>query len=215
MIFEDRFHAGELLSKKLSKLKLKKNQSIVVAIPRGGVVVGAVIAQRLGIDVVPLVIKKLSAPFNSELAIGATVSFGKPVLDRWLIEELKVSSDYLRKEIVKKKKEARRRENYLKLSFSPNEFTGKTVIVVDDGMATGQTVKAAAKILRGLGVKELILGVPCASPQALDLVKADFGKIVCLESSPNFMAVGQFYRDFRPVDDLEVKQLLSQLTISH
>ena len=209
MIFANRQHAGEILAKKFSELKLDKRKSIVAAIPRGGVVVGRAVAEKLGIPLTVIVIKKLGAPQNPELAIGAIASFGKPVLDRWLIAELDVPGDYLKKEIIKKKKEALSRERLLGVKLSPSKFKAKIVIVVDDGLATGQTAKAAAKIIRKFNPKELILGVACAAPSILDLVKNDYDEVICSLVNSDFWAVGQFYRDFRPVSDEEVKQLLA------
>ncbi len=214
MIFEDRYHAGELLAKKLSKLKFDRTRTRVVAIPRGGVAVASVVCQRLSIPLSIIVIKKLSAPFNPELAIGATASFGKPVLDRWLIADLSVSADYLKKEIIKKKKEAKARERYLGLSVADKDYFGRVVIVIDDGLATGQTAKAAAKMIRAFEPSKLILAIPCASPETIELVKNEYDKVVCLEISGNLMAVGQFYRDFKPITDEEVKSILATIALS-
>jgi putative phosphoribosyl transferase len=215
MIFEDRYQAGELLAKKLRKLKLSPKKTVIAAIPRGGVVVAEAISAILSIPIICIVIKKLGAPYNPELAIGATASYGTPVVDRWLLADLGVSQDYLKKEIIKKKKEARAREKFLGQSFSNFQFEGKNVIVVDDGLATGQTSKAAAKIIRSFKPAKLILAVPCASPQAIELVKDDYDNVICVNIDENLMAVGQFFKDFRPIEDKEVKEILNQqLTIN-
>ena len=213
MIFEDRRHAGEVLAQELANLKLDPKKSIVAAIPRGGVVVGKVVSERLSIPLTVIVIKKLGAPNNPELAIGATASFGKPVLDRWLIRDLGVLPDYLKKEIIKKRKEAASRESFLGVKTDPKLFGDKIVIVVDDGIATGQTAKAAAKIMRKFSLSKIILAVGCASPSTIDLLRKDYDEIVVPEISQDLFAVGQFYRDFRTVEDEEVKEILSrQLT---
>lgn len=210
MIFEDRCHAGKLLAENLRKVDFDRKNAIVAAIPRGGVVIGEEISKALKIPLAVIVIKKLGAPGNSELAIGATASRGEPVLDRWLMRDLDVNSDYLKKEIATKKKEAAARERYLGFELSPSDFAGKDVILVDDGLATGQTAKAAAKIIKKFGPERLVLAIPCASPSTINLVKGDFDEVVCLEASEELYAVGQFYQDFRPIEDLEVREILDR-----
>lgn len=210
MVFENREHAGQILSQELAKLKLAPKKSIIAAVPRGGVVVGKVISQKLGISLAVIVIKKLGAPFNPELAIGATASFGKPVVDRWLIGDLKISADYLKKEILTKRKEAKSREKFLDVEISAGDFVAKNVIVVDDGIATGQTAKAAAGIIRRFNPINLILAVGCSSPQAIAMLREIYDEIICPEISEDLFAVGQFYRDFRPIEDGEVREILSR-----
>jgi len=209
MIFNDRFHAGKILAQRLLKLKLNRKNVIVAAIPRGGVAVAVEVSNLLNVSIFPLVIKKIGAPNNPELAIGACASWGKPVWDRWLIADLKISADYLKKELFNKKREAQAREKFLDVKISPAKFKGKIVIVVDDGLATGQTVVAAAKIIRTFEPKELILAVPCGSPAVIEKVEADYDKVICTERSTDYWAVGQFYKDFAPVSDEEVRQLLA------
>lgn len=208
-IFENREHAGELLATEISKLKLSLENLIIAAIPRGGIVVGAAVSQKLGVPLSVLVVKKLGAPGNPELAIGATASYGAPVLDRWLIADLDVSRDYLKKEIIKKRKEAASRESFLGIKLTADTFSGRVVIVVDDGIATGQTARAAAKIIRKFGPLKLILAVGCASPTVIDQLKGEYDEIICPIISEELFAVGQFYRDFRPISDEEAKQLLA------
>lgn len=198
-----------MLATELTKLKLDPGQSIIAAIPRGGVIIGQIIAQKLEIPLTAVVIKKLGAPFNPELAIGATASFGKPVLDHWLIADLAVPKNYLRREIRKKRREAADRETFLGLRFGKDQFQDKNVVVVDDGIATGQTVRAAARVVKEFEAKKLILAIPCASPSALELVSKEYDKVITLEVSEDLVAVGQFYEDFRPIEDREVKEILA------
>src|SRR3989344_2869123 len=139
MIFNDRFHAGKILDQRLLKLKLNLKNTTVVAIPRGGVAVAVEVAETLGVPVYPLVIKKIGAPANPELAIGACASWGKPVWDRWLIADLKISADYLKKEAHYKRREAQTREKFLNVQVSPEKIKNKIAVVVDNGLETGQT----------------------------------------------------------------------------
>src|SRR3972149_3772385 len=137
--FESRDDAGELLAKKLDKFK---ENAVVVAIPRGGIVVGAAVAKRLKIPLDLIIIRKLGAPGNPELAIGAATSKGGVVLDRDLVDKLDITEKFIHEEHAKQLAEARRREG-LYLKEDRTDFTGKTVILVDDGIATGSTVEAA------------------------------------------------------------------------
>jgi len=198
-----------MLAEKLKHRKLFPKDSIIASIPRGGVVVGEAISQTLLIPQVAVVIKKLGSVNNPELAIGAIASFGKPVLDRWLIKDLDIEGSYLKKEIKKKQKEAQRREKFLGQSAEFNKYKNKNVIVVDDGLATGQTARAAAKVIKAFNPKKLILAVPCASPVTIELVKDDYDEVICPQISADLVAVGQFYRDFKPISDSEVKSILT------
>lgn len=210
MRFNDRFQAGLALADKLSNFNLNSKNSVIAAIPRGGVVVAEAISQKLNIPIKAIVLKKLGAPHNSELALGAVSAFGKPVLDNWLIADLSVGKSYLRREINKKRREAIQREKFLNSQLNEKDFQNKTVIVVDDGLATGQTAKAAAKVLRGFRLSKVILAVGCASPATIDLVKDDFDEIICPVLDKNLQAVGQFYRDFSQVSDNQVKDILER-----
>lgn len=215
MIYDDRDEAGFVLANLISRKRIDRKKIVICAIPRGGIIVGSKVSQKLKIPMAPLVIKKLSAPTNPELAIGATASFGKPVLDRWLIADIGVSASYLRKEIIKKKREARLREKFLGFEDIGKVIKDKVVIVVDDGIATGQTVRMAAKVLRLFGAKKIVLAMPCAPKLVTEQVKGEYDEVICPEIREDFMAVGQFYRDFRPVRDEEVKEILAkQLTVN-
>lgn len=210
MTFRNREQAGELLADKVVKLKLDHSEVLVVAIPRGGVIVARAVARRLSAPLKVLVIKKLGAPHNSELAIGATASFGKPVLDQWMIRDLKIDRDYLKQEVIKKKREAAVREKLLGASVLVGNVVGKTVVVADDGLATGQTARAAARILRQSGAKKIILAVPCSPPSTLEAVRESFDEVICLVKE-EFGAVGEFYEDFSEVGEEEVREVLYEV----
>lgn len=213
MRFKNRSQAGNLLAKELKKRRFDPLNAIIAAVPRGGVVVASEIARLLKIPLTVIVVKKLGAPLNRELAIGATASFGKPVLDRWLIRELQVPAAYLKQEILKKKREAKAREKYLGSKFMPSDFSGREVIVVDDGLATGQTARAAAKIIKAAGCRRLILAVPCAAPSTVELVSRDFDEVISLVVDADFEAVGQYYRDFREVSDEQVGGMIKNFRL--
>lgn len=208
MRFKDRYKAGKVLADILLGKNLSQKDTVIAAIPRGGVLVALPISDILNLPIGVIVIKKLVAPQNRELAIGATASFGKPVLDRWLIADLGISQKYLKEETIKKKKEAKSREKMLGIKLDEVDFKNKNVIVVDDGIATGQTAKAAGIIISKFFPKSLILAVPCSSKEAINMIRGIYREIICPIIRDDFRAVGEYYKDFSQVDDWEVKKIL-------
>lgn len=198
-----------MLFKKL--LEYQGNCSaVVLAIPRGGVVVGKVIAERLKIPLDIIVVKKIGAPNEPELAIGAVGPEETVVLDGKVIKDLEVEEEYIQKEVEIKEQEVRERIEKYRVGKSPLELEGKSVILVDDGVATGATVEAAIKYLRGKKVKKLVLAVPVAPKSLAKKLKRLVDEILVLEARDDFFAVGDFYRDFFQVTDEEVIQLLQR-----
>lgn len=203
-MFENRTNAGELLGLKLSSCK--ESGYLLVAIPRGGVVVGKAISDMLGIPLTFVLTRKIGAPGQSELAIGAVASGGIIVRDEKLISDLSVSEKYINKEIKKEKKViAERLKKYGKSTVS---LRGKRAILVDDGIATGATVKAAIGYLREQGAGKVVLAVPVAPKDTIAELKPLVDKIVVLNTPDDFSSVGQFYRYFPQVTDEEVVSLL-------
>ena len=200
-IFRDRQAVGKLLAKRLRHLSSDRG-TIVLGIPRGGVVVAAEIAKELKVPLDIIVTRKISAPNQPELALGAVDSDGE------IVGEL----GELGGEIVKNEvEEIKRREKTYRQDRKPLDVFGKTVILVDDGIATGATTLAAIRFLLRHGAKKIILAVPVASKEAKDkIIKelGEFGEIVVLETPEYFQAVGQFYHQFEPVSDEEVIQYL-------
>ena len=206
MVFESREEAGTLLADKLKKYG--KN-CVVLAIPRGGVVVGAQIAHARSCPLEVIIIRKLGAPSNPELAIGATTSKGGVVLDQELIKKLEVTKGYIRSELSRQQKEARRREKvYLK--GEPINITDKTVILVDDGIATGATIEAAIQAVREERPARVILAVPVAPPHTVERLKNEVDELVVLSTPEHFWAIGEFYSSFPQISDEEVVSILRE-----
>ena len=206
MVFESREEAGTLLADKLKKYG--KN-CLVLAIPRGGVVVGAQIAHARSCPLEVIITRKLGAPGNPELAIGATTSKGGVVLDQELIKKLEVTKGYIRSELSRQQKEARRREKvYLK--GEPINITDKTVILVDDGIATGATIEAAIQAVREERPARVILAVPVAPPHTVERLKNEVDELVVLSTPEHFWAIGEFYSSFPQISDEEVVSILRE-----
>ncbi len=204
-IFKDRQTAGKLLAEKLHFFNGRG--TIVLGIPRGGVVVAAEIAKELKLPLDIIVTRKIPHPDQPELAIGAVDSDGQ------IIGEV---GEYGRiREIVEKElAELKKREEKYRHARRPlaKLIEGKVVILVDDGIATGATTLAAINYLKRHGVRKIMLAVPVASREAVEKMireLGEFGEVMVLETPENFAAVGQFYQEFQPVEDEEVIQLLA------
>ncbi len=208
MIFKERRDAGHRLAKALSEFEAKP-QTIILALPRGGVVVGYEVAAALNLPLDIICPRKIGAPFSPELAIGAVTETGESILSDDLIKILGVSETYIRDAIVQEKEEAIRRLAYYRQKRPPRVLKGKTVILVDDGIATGSTMRAAIKMCRTEGVHRLVLAVPVAPPDTLKRIKQEVDQVICLLAPSSFQAVGQFYSHFDQTSDDEVIALLA------
>lgn len=206
-MFEKRLEAGEVLSQKLLKYKGVEGV-LVLAIPRGGVVVGKAISSKLNLHLDVLIVRKIGAPSQPELAVGAVGSGEEIVLDEKMINDLDVEEEYIQKEIEIKKHEVEEGIKKFRAEKPSLELQGKQIILVDDGIATGATVEAAIKYLRHKKVKKLVLAVPVAPNNLVRKLKKLVDEILVLAAEDDFFAVGDFYRDFSQVTDEEVIQLL-------
>ncbi len=206
-MFSSRLEAGRLLAQKLVSEKI--NKAILLAIPRGGVVVGSLISQELGWPLSLVVAKKLSAPQNEELAIGAVGETRSSVfLNKGLVSQLDIDQGYLSQEIDLKIAQAKRRKKFFS-SWPWPSLANKKVVIVDDGVATGATIIAAARQIKKEKPDEVIVAVPVISTAALEEIKKEVDRVVYLKAPKLFFSVSQFYENFEQVSDEEVKRLLS------
>jgi putative phosphoribosyl transferase len=204
--FADRADAGARLAEVLAELEL--GPAVVLGIPRGGVVVAAPVARALGAPLDVVVPKKLGAPGRPELGIGA-VAPGIRVLDHGLIARLGVRDAYVEAEVARAEAEVERRTVAYRGDRPPLDLTGVTAIVVDDGIATGGTARAALRWARRAGATRVVLAVPVAPPDVLASFGADADDVVALATPSWLRAVGEWYRDFRQVEDREVRAALA------
>ena len=207
-MFLDRVEAGQKLAEKL--LKYKDMGPIVLAIPRGGVVVASEVASALSCRLDLVIPRKIGAPNNPELAVGALAKEGAVILNEDLTKSLNISPDYLREEIEKQVVEIKRRRKEYLGDRSSIDLRGKTVILVDDGLATGYTSLAAIKAVREDKPEKVVLAVPVAPREAIERLKNEVDELICLETPELFFAVGQFYYDFSQTTDEQVAEILTR-----
>ncbi len=209
-MFENRQEAGRQLGQRL--LHLIDERPVVLGLPRGGVVVAAEVALALDAPLDGLVVRKLGAPQQPELAIGAVTDGDHPqrILNDQVIALVGVSDEYLQRETAAQLDEVKRRQALYRGGRSAVTIREQTVIVVDDGIATGATVRAGIRSLRQTKVKQIVLAVPVAPPQTAELLRAEVDELICLATPDTFAAVGAFYQDFRQTTDAAVIQVLER-----
>lgn len=210
--FRDRSQAGRLLGEALLREGLQGEPGaapLVLAIPRGGVVVGGEVARVLGAPLDVWLSRKIGAPGNPELGIGSVSSHGESVLDRKIIGALGVSDAYVEEALRRERAELERRMVLFRGDATPVAVQGRRVILVDDGAATGSTALAALAALQRGGAAHRTLALPVAPRELLPTLKQAADAVMVLNADPAFMAVGQFYEDFRAVEDAEVVRLLA------
>jgi putative phosphoribosyl transferase len=206
--YDDRQQAGRELAAALERFR--GSDAAVLAIPRGGVVVGFEVAGGLQLELDVIVPRKIGAPGQPELAIGAVASWGDhdAILDDQSVRYLGVSQDYIEREVRDQLAEVTRRLRVYRGTADPPNIEGRSVILVDDGIATGYTTRAAALALRNLKAASVTLAVPVGPPDSLETIRPYVDEIVCPKTPYPFLAVGYWYRSFEQVSDEEVVALL-------
>jgi predicted phosphoribosyltransferase len=214
-IFTDREEAGWMLVERLraegfnGPRQGETERPLILAIPRGGVEIGAVLARGLGAELDVVLSRKLRAPQQPELALGAVSETGEVYLNQFATAMSETGEAYVAAERTRQLAEIARRRELYRAVRPPAAVAGRTVILTDDGIATGATMIAAIRTVRAAGAKWIVVAVPVGSPERLDEIRRVCDRLVCLEEPQAFWAIGQFYRDFTQVEDERVVELLS------
>ncbi|HAG07246.1 MAG TPA: phosphoribosyltransferase [Peptococcaceae bacterium] len=206
-MFADRVDAGRRLAERLKAEGVRPD--LVLAIPRGGVVIGAQVARALGVPLDVIVPRKIGAPHNPEYAVGAVTEDGTFIYDEQALHALGLEPADLSGEVERQVREIARRTRLYRRDAPYPSLTGKSIVLTDDGIATGLTTLAALRSLKKAKPREVILAVPVASAEALAGLRQEVDRVVCLLVPELFFAVGQFYREFAQTTDEEVIALLS------
>ena len=207
--FRDRREGGRLLASRLSAYR-RRPRAVVLGLPRGGVVPAAVIARTLELPLDVIISRKLHAPGNPELAIGAIAEGGEPYLNAESLDVTGASESHIARELAEQRSEIARRQQLFRGGAPLRLPERATAILVDDGIATGSTVVAAIQALRRQAVERIVLAVPVAPPDTVERLRTMVDEVAVLSTPILFWAVGAFYDDFRQVSDAEVRKLLEE-----
>ena len=208
MLFRDRREAGQKLGAALRKFA--GTDAVVLALPRGGVPVGFEVAQALKVPLDVFVVRKLGVPGQEELAMGAIASGGVRILNRTIVDGLAISPEQIDAVAAREQRELERRECAYRGASGPLDVRGRTAILVDDGVATGSTMRAAVGSIRQKGPLKIVVAVPVASRYTCDELQEEADETLCLYTPLDFFAVGQWYREFSQISDEEVRALLER-----
>jgi putative phosphoribosyl transferase len=211
--FKDREDAGRRLAERLSRYR--DERPIVFALPRGGVPVGYEISRALRVPLEVFVARKLGAPGQPEFGIGAVAPGGVRILNEDVVRRLGIPDDYVERITELETAEVERRLRHFRGERPQPEVRGRTVILADDGLATGVTARAAVRALRRLEPRRLVLAAPVCAAQSSELLGPEVDELVCLEAPPDLGAIGFWYRDFSQTTDEEVIELLERARREH
>ncbi len=204
--YADRRQAARLLGASLAGYETY--HPLILGVPRGGVVVADTIARQLKTDLDLVLTRKLGAPGNPELAIGAVSENGRVLLEHEIAAKVGADEDYIEREVDRQLTEIQARRQRYRSVLPKAALGGRTVILVDDGVATGATMEASLWAARAEGPKEIVIAVPVGAQDAIERLGHEADDVVCPYVPPYFYAIGQFYADFGQVDDLEVLEIL-------
>ncbi len=209
-MFANRRSAGRQVAERLQHLRPEK--PVVLALPRGGVPVGFEIAERLEAPLEIALVRKIGVPWQPELALGAVVGGADPqvVVNEALAADLGIDESYVAGETARQLKEIERRRRMYLGDRAPLPLSGRTVIIVDDGIATGSTVRAALRAVRAAGARKIVLAVPVAPEETIERLRAEVDEIVCVLAPSPFIAVGAHYDQFPQLADADVVALLEE-----
>jgi predicted phosphoribosyltransferase len=207
--FENRVEAGQRLAVELVPVAEGRNP-VLLALPRGGVPVAAVVAKALGLTFDLLIVRKLGVPGHEEFAMGAIAGGGVMVLDHRVVAQLGLSLDEVERVVQRETRELARREELYRDKRPPPNVAGRTVIVVDDGVATGSTMSAAIELLRKQKAARIVVAVPVAPRDTVRRLRGEADEVVTLLEPDNFIAVGRWYEDFSQTSDEDVRRLMAE-----
>lgn len=212
-MFEDRADAGRKLAERLAGLQLAGKlmlgaRPIVLGLPRGGLPVARLVADRLGAELDVCLVRKLGVPWQPELAFGAIAEGGCQVLDEALVRQCKLRPEEIAEMAAAARQEIERRARLYRPGHPPPDVHGRVAVIVDDGVATGSTMLAAIRTLRHQGAERIVVAVPLAARESLVLLRGEADQVVCLDTPEPFYSVGTWYEDFTQVGDEQVRNIL-------
>ena len=208
MRFMNRSHAGRKLARRLDHLK--GEGAVVLGLPRGGIPVGFEVARRLSAPLEVLLVRKLGAPFQPELAIGALGEGGIQIINQDRVKRLRIGADHIERLVDRETSEMTRQADVFRQGRPAVDLAGKTAVIVDDGVATGSTALAGCAIARRLGADRVVMATPVAPCDAPAIFAAAADEFVAVSTPRRFSAIGHFYADFRPTPDYQVIELLER-----